>query len=254
MNCQAEPTTTPPTVRSLDTIISEARVLLKTSATPRRINATADAVCRVLDLHRESGMARPEFACRIGVSDATLYCWSLGQTSSAKDWPALVSAQAAQKARETAAAIAGGYTYPPTFEITPRSGPVKPNLPPAAGVVDLMEAAARRLESIKPPVVGSSPIDLAFREEVAKAEAAGLVVEGASPVITVVNPGIELARELTRARLSDLDIALRKDQERRQMEADMTRLTAACPNARLSGPALVAAREEIRAIPGWHTE
>src|SRR5688572_30955721 len=118
MNCQAEPTTTPPTVRSLDTIISEARVLLKTSATPRRINASADAVCRVLDLHRESGMARPEFARRIGVSDATLYCWSLGQSSSGKDWPALAGAMVARKSRETVAALAEIRT---SFEITPRS-------------------------------------------------------------------------------------------------------------------------------------
>lgn len=32
------------------------------------------------------------------------------------------------------------------------------------------------------------------------------------------NPGIELALALTKARLSDFDVALRKDQERRQAE------------------------------------
>lgn len=45
------------------------------------------------------------------------------------------------------------------------------------------------------------------------------------------NPGIELARELTMARLSVLDAALRKDQDRREIEMAGTSSTQASTRA-----------------------
>jgi DNA-binding transcriptional regulator YiaG len=116
-------------VRTIDLILDEATTITARFKEQGR-NAPKDphAIARLVMLRQESGLGGVEFAKRTRTSPSSIYLWENGKTTSAKPWPALVTAIAKMQGAAMAASMNVGLDVAPAGPpniIAPAPAPTK---------------------------------------------------------------------------------------------------------------------------------